>query len=188
MKYFIATCLLSISILSCKETQEPLPEYGEVFIPYSYIDQNGNTIDASTVENTNYVVDFFFTHCPTICPVMSNNLAKVQEAYSGNENLKLISFSIDPERDTIGRLKWYAEKMGADDNMWHLVRAEKQKIDSTSSIMKVYQEQDASAPGGFNHQGRFLLIDATGMIRGSYDGTLDEDTEELIQDIQQLLD
>jgi len=188
MKQLLATLTFAFFIFSCTTKKaEPLPNYGPVYIPHTFTDQNGQPLDSTLVQGKVYVADFFFTSCNTICPKMSAQLLRVQEKYEGNEDFEIVSFSIDPKRDTVGRLNWYAEKLGVDDDIWHLVTAPKEMIDETSAIMKVFQEEDASLDDGFNHQGHFLLIDQTGTLRGSYNGTIAEEVDELMEGIDQLL-
>lgn len=164
-----------------------MPEFGQATIPGAYVDQNGNTITQEDLEGKIVVTDFVFTHCPSICPKMAQQLKRVQSEFEGNDDLKIISFSIDPVRDTIERLKWYTEKIGTNDEMWHFLRAEQNIIDQTADSLKVFQEADESAPGGINHQSRFILIDEKKEVRGYYNGVDAEDVDQLIKDLHLLL-
>lgn len=184
MKHFICI-ILFFSIYSC-QTNQSLPDYGKAIIPGTYTSQNGQQIDSTSLQGSILVVDFVFTHCPSICPKMAQQMMRVQEAYQDNENVRIVSFSIDPKNDTVDRLKWYTQKIGVNDDMWSFVRAEKDVIDATSESLKVFQEADESAPGGYNHQSRFILMDQTMTIRGYYDGVNPDDVSKLIADIKQL--
>lgn len=187
MKFILPVIACLFILLSCSETKKvDLPNYGKAILPGEYIDQNGNAISQKNLDNTIFVTDFVFTHCPSICPKMSNQYKRIQDEFSDLKELKLLSFSIDPERDTIGRLKWYANKVGAKDGVWHFLRAEMPVIKKTSESLKVFQEEDENAPGGFNHQARFILVDQNGDIRGYYNGVDEEDVNKLIENIHQL--
>ncbi len=177
---------IALSVVSCKKKSK-LPAYGTVNIPYEFIDQEGRNVNAKTWENKVYVADFFFTHCPSICVKMSEQMLRVQEAYKNEDDLKLVSFSIDVERDSIPRLKWYADKVGVDPNRWIMLRGNQADVDSTSARMKVFQQADKSAPGGFNHAGYFILVDKTGTFRGFYNGTDSVEVDKLIKDLKPLL-
>lgn len=184
MKYY-AILFFSFALLSCKN--EPLPDYGEVKLPGEYVNQLGETISQSDVEGEVVVADFIFTHCPSICIPMAGQMKRVHDTYEGKDDVRIMSFSIDPERDTIERLKWYGDKIGAKEENWWFLRADMSLITETSKEFRVFQSQDADAPGGFNHQSWFVLIDKEGHWRGSYDGTNTEDVDQLIKDMKQLL-
>ena len=186
MNYLAFFFIAALAFVSCQK-QADLPKYSETAIPGTYTNQNGNEFTAADIEGKVVVTDFIFTHCPSICPKMAQQMKRVQTAYEGNDNLRLVSFSIDPERDTVGRLNWYANKIGADPEMWQFVTAPMDVIKETSDSLMVFQEEDADAPGGFNHQSRFILIDRQGFARGFYDGVNPEDVDRLINDIETLL-
>jgi protein SCO1/2 len=136
---------------------------------FSFVDQNGDTISEKTVENKIYVTDFFFTTCPTICPVMKRQMIKVYNAYKGNPDLMILSHSIDPEHDTPQVLNKYAKDLGVEGNQWLFLTGQKEKI---------YE---------IGHSGAFILVDKEKHVRGMYDGTTEEGTQKLIADIETLL-
>ena len=185
MKQLAVVFILFLGFYSCQQ-KEQLPEYSKAVIPGSYTNQNGETVTAKDLEGNIVVTNFVFTHCPSICPKMAEQMLRVQEEFSTKDDLRLISFSIDPVRDTVERLKWYTEKIGADDDVWSFVRADKDVIQATSDSLLVFQEKDENVPGGFNHASQFILIDKTGTVRGYYDGIKQEDVTELIEDIHTL--
>lgn len=185
MKYLSLTFFLTVLFFSCSQKEE-LPKYSKATIPGTYVNQNGETITGKDLEGNIVVADFVFTHCPSICPRMAEQMLRVQEEFSDKDDLRLISFSIDPARDTVGRLKWYTQKIGTNDDVWSFVRAEKEVVRETSDSLMVFQEKDENAPGGFNHASQFILMDKDGIVRGYYDGVKPEDVSELIEDIHTL--
>jgi len=186
MKYFSVLALTCFTLFACKSTPD-LPDYGEVNIPGAYTNQLGNEVSGSDLEGKVIVADFIFTHCPSICIPMAGQMKRIQNEYSKNDNLHLVSFSIDPENDTVERLRWYADKIGANNDQWWFLRADMTQIRAASDEFKVFQEADADAPGGFNHQSWFVLIDENGHMRGSFDGTNADEVGELMEAIDQLL-
>lgn len=156
--------------------------------PFSFIDQDGKTFTEQDVKGKIYVADFIFTSCPSICPVMTGNMLKVQEAFENDERVMIISHSIDPEYDTPSVLKKYAEKKGADTRIWKFLTGDREIIYSLcENEYMAFAKKDNSAPGGYVHSGFFILIDKNRHIRGAYDGTEEGKTETLIKDIQILL-
>ncbi|WP_374757499.1 SCO family protein [Dyadobacter arcticus] len=155
---------------------------------FSFVDQNGDTISEAFVKDKIYVTDFFFTTCPTICPVMKRQMIKVYHAYEGNPELKILSHSIDPEHDTPKVLKQYATDLGIQGNQWLFLTGQKEKIyEIGQKSYMVTAKKEQSAEGGYIHSGAFILVDKERHVRGMYDGTTEEGTQKLIADIQTLL-
>lgn len=154
---------------------------------FSFVDQDGNTVDHSTIEGKVYVTDFFFTSCPTICPKMKQQLLRVYEQYKDEDQLVLLSHSIDPKRDSVERLNKYASKLGIESSKWHLVTGERDSIYAMAKHYMIAAQEDKLAPGGYAHSGAFLLIDKNKQVRGIYDGTLPEEVDVMIEDIKLLL-
>ena len=142
---------------------------------------------AHTFENKIYVTDFFFTTCPTICPQMKAQMLRVYEAYEENNDIILLSHTIDPQHDTVGVLKDYSERLGISSDHWLMVTGEKNEIFDVAKKYMVSAMEDENQPGGFVHSGAFVLIDKKKQIRGYYDGTKELETSELIDDIEVLL-
>ena len=150
------------------------------------MDQDSALITANHFKNKIYVVDFFFTHCPTICPIMTKNMAKVYDAFKEDENILFLSHTIDVKNDSVPQLKKYANTIGISSSKWHMVTAEKNVIYNLAKQYMVSAEEDPNSPGGYMHSGAFILMDGQHRIRGYYDGTLLEDTEQIIADINLL--
>jgi len=156
---------------------------------FSFLNQEGNTITQKDIEGKIYVVDFFFTHCPTICIKVKKNMKAVYEAYKDNPDFLMLSHSIDPKHDTVARLAFYADKLNISTKTWHLLTGEKEKIYEMARYQYLITAlEDENAPGGFDHSGAVALIDKNRKIRGFYDGLDAEKMEDLKRDIQLLMD
>ncbi|WP_067145048.1 SCO family protein [Pseudotamlana agarivorans] len=137
---------------------------------FSFIDQNGNTITNKDYDGKVYVVEFFFTTCPTICPRMNANLVQIQNTFEGFEDFGVASFTINPDYDTQEVLKAYAENYGITNSNWHLMTGDKDAIYKLSNEgFNLYSAQDDEAAGGFEHSGNFALVDKNGFIRSRKD-------------------
>jgi len=133
---------------------------------FSFTNQNGETISNKDYEGKVYVVEFFFTSCPTICPRMSENLVQIQNSLKDLENFGVASFTINPEHDTPEVLKQYAENYGMTNPNWHLLTGDKDVIFELANIgFNLYTSQNEEVEGGFEHSGNFALIDKNGFIR-----------------------
>jgi protein SCO1/2 len=156
---------------------------------FAFVNQVGDTISNEDVAGKIYVADFFFTTCPTICPIMKKEMLRVFEKYQDQPNFRILSHSIDPTHDTQIVLKDYAEKLGVQDaSTWNFLTGDQEKIfeiAQTSYITSAMADQ--AQPGGFVHTGAFLLVDGNGRIRGAYDGTKSDQVDRLISDIPKLL-
>lgn len=137
---------------------------------FEFVDQHGDTISNQDYLGKVYVVEFFFSTCPTICPVMKENLVAVQEAFSENEDFGIASFSIDPTHDTPEVLKTYAEKNSITHPNWHLLTGNGKEIyELANEGFSIYAGRDEQAEGGFAHSGYFALVDREGYIRSRKD-------------------
>lgn len=154
---------------------------------FSFIDQYQDTVTQQTVEGKIYIADFFFTSCPTICPVMKKQMLKVYKEIKDDPEIMILSHSIDPRHDTPAVLKKYAEELGVQGKQWLFLTGEKEKIyEVGQGGYLVSAKEDENEPGGFIHNGAFILIDKNRNIRGMYDGTTEEGTKKLINDIKKL--
>ncbi len=155
---------------------------------FSFIDQDSTVVTNNTFENKIYVTDFFFTSCPTICPVMKKEMLRVYEAFKDNNQVLFLSHTIDPQYDTVALLHDYANRLGVSSDKWHFVTGDKEAIyDMGLKSYMVTAMEDESSPGGFIHSGAFILVDKERRIRGMYDGTVKEQVDVLINDIHRLL-
>ena len=129
---------------------------------------------------------FFFSHCPTICPAMTMNMVKLQQQTT-DLNIKFLSFTVDPKKDSSERLLWYQNAFGINAANWNLLTGKQSAIYELGvNGFLVPNQEDALAPGGFLHSEKIILIDPMGRIRGYYDGTDEDQIPILIKDIKRL--
>jgi protein SCO1/2 len=165
---------------------------------FQFTNQHGKTISEKEYAGSVYVVEFFFTTCPSICPIMNRNLVQLQYEFRNNPYFGIASFTINPEHDTRKVLKEYAEAYHITHTRWHLLTGDREKIYQLANTgFNLYAGENNKAAGGFEHSGLFALIDKKGNIRcrkdnnGNpiiyYDGTEAEGIRMLKADIAKLL-
>lgn len=174
----------------------------EMVPPFEFTSQDSVLVDQKTFEGKVYVVEFFFTSCPTICPKMHESMLKLQKAFYGNPSFGIASITIDPKRDNPATLKEYAEKKGVTLKNWYFLTGDKESIyDFSNNGFKLYAGENKDVEGGFEHSGLFALIDKQGYIRSRtvvngdienpikfYNGLDPKEVEWLKEDISVLLD
>jgi len=137
---------------------------------FELINQNGDTITDNFYKNKVYVVEFFFATCPTICPIMNDNLVEVQNQFYGNMNFGIASFTINPEHDTPEVLKSYMKEKGAKHANWNMLTGNRNQIYTIAREgFNAYAAENSDAPGGFEHAGYFALVDKDGYLRSRKD-------------------
>ncbi len=154
---------------------------------FKLVNQNGDTITQDNYKNKIYVANFFFTTCQSICPIMTDNMVKIQEKLKNDDKVKLLSHTVIPETDTVAQLKRYAIEKGVDDSKWNLVTGPKKEIYDLAR--KSYMAVKTTGDGGkydMIHTENFMLIDSKKRIRGFYDGTDLDDIDKLLDDIATL--
>ena len=137
---------------------------------FRFINQHRDTITEKDYLGKVYVVEFFFTTCPTICPRMNRNLVQIQNEFEGFDNFGVASFTITPEIDTPEVLKTYADNYGITNPNWHLMTGDEDKIYELANVgFNIYVGKDETVEAGFEHSGNFALIDKNGYIRSRKD-------------------
>ena len=192
---FFLGCVLS----SCgNNAEKSLPIFGERDIQngdtiyhtignFKFVDQDSSEVTNETFKDKIYVADFFFTSCRTICPKMKTQMLRVYESVQNDPEVLLLSHTIDPEYDTVGLLKDFADRLGVESRKWHFVTGEKEQIYNIAQTSYFATAlEDKSEPDGFIHSGAFLLVDKHQRIRGKYDGTVEADVNRLLKDIEKL--
>ncbi len=165
---------------------------------FELTDQNKKKISNADYSGKVYVLEFFFSTCPSICPKMNKNMVAIQNDFFGNPNFGIASISIDPEHDTSEVLKAHAELLGAKSTNWHFLTGDKKYIyDLANKGFNLYAGENSKVNGNFEHSGLFALIDKKGNIRcrkddyGNpilyYDGIEKEGVKAIKQDIAILL-
>ncbi|EOZ93249.1 Cytochrome oxidase biogenesis protein Sco1/SenC/PrrC, putative copper metallochaperone [Indibacter alkaliphilus LW1] len=156
---------------------------------FSFTNQEGKEISNNTTDGKVYVADFFFTTCPTICPIMKTQMLRIYEKFQDESDFMILSHTLDPEHDTQELLKDYAAKIGVeDDATWQFLTGDQERIfeiGQTSYLTTAMSDKDE--PGGILHSGAFVLVDQKGRIRGVYDGTKEDQVNRLMRDIPKLL-
>lgn len=156
--------------------------------PFEFMGHTGKKITDELYKGKIYVTDFFFTHCPGICPMMSKQMARVQKEFRNDENLLFLSHTVDPERDDVATLAKYAEVYEVDSSRWSLVTGDKK--DLYHQARKGYFVTAKEGDGGeedFVHTEKFVLVDKQGVIRGYYDGTDSVAVNKLMSDVLVLM-
>lgn len=170
---------------------------------FEFINQKGETITNNNYKGKVYVVEFFFTTCPTICPIMNKKMVEVQNEFFGNPNFGIASISINPDYDTPEILQEYANEYGVNSPNWHMLTGKTKEVVYALSNQgfKLYAGEASAEVGGFEHSGLFALIDKNGNIRSRYDefgnpimyyralkeGEFNDQIKELKEDIKLLL-
>ncbi len=175
-----------LPILSKEKTVDGAQVY-ETIPDFRFINQDSQWVTPETFAGKAYVADFFFTSCPTICPIMKQHMLELYQAFEGEERLRFLSHTIDPNRDSVARLKTYADNIGVNDQRWHFVTGEKDSLYAIADDYFNVVIEDPKLPDGFDHSGRFVLIDPDGHIRAYCNGTKADEVQAFQQDIKILL-
>ena len=154
--------------------------------PFEFTNQNGNQITNKDFEGKIYVTDFFFTTCPSICPILAKNMSTIQDIYKNDDDIMLLSHSVMPWVDSVKKIKEYALEKEAIDNKWHLVTGDREKIYdlARSSYFADEDFKKTKDESEFIHTENFILVDKKGRIRGVYNGTLALDIRRLKRHIE----
>ena len=204
MKYarlFAIATATAVVMASCQNEQSdrPLPILGErdvaangdtiypVIPDFSFVNQDSQIVNNATFAGKAYVVDFFFIHCPTICPKVKANGLRIYEKFKNEDGLLMLSHSIDVKNDTVAALRHHAEKLGIDSRKWHLVTGDHDAIYAIADDYFSVAKEDPSSPGGFDHSGRIILVDKNRHVRSFCDGTNAESVDKFMKDIEKLL-
>lgn len=152
---------------------------------FSLTNQNGKTITQKDYRDKIAVVDFFFTTCPSICPIMTDNMVRIQTKIKEQAQIKLLSFSVTPQIDSVAQLKKYALEKGVLDEHWNLLTGDKKEI-YTLARKSYFVVKDDGDGGPFDmiHTENFVLIDKENRIRGFYDGTNEVEMNKLLKDVK----
>lgn len=153
---------------------------------FKLVNQNGDTITQEDYKNKIYVADFFFTTCQSICPIMTDEMYRIQEEIINDEDVMLLSHSVTPEIDSVEQLNKYAQQKGVNDDKWNLVTGDRKQIYDLARKSYLVVKDDGSEQYGMIHTENFALIDKDRQIRGLYDGTSRTSVDSLLNDIERL--
>lgn len=159
---------------------------------FSLLNQKGETITLDDVKGKVFVAEYFFTTCQSICPKMTAQMTRVQKKFKGNNDFKMLSFTVYPEHDTVEVMKEYAEKHKAIEGQWHFLTGNKEELyhlaRNSFFVLKPAEAANLGDAGSdFIHTNNFVLVDQELRIRGYYDGTNISEVNVLMEDIQILL-
>ncbi len=155
---------------------------------FQLYNQDGKLVSQEDLKNSIYIANFFFATCPTICPKMSTQMGRLNERFKKNEDIKLVSFTVNPDADSIPVLKLYAKKYNAETPKWNFLTGDKQQIYALArNSYLVNALKGDGGPNDFIHSEMLILIDKDKRIRGFYDGTSKEETDKLINEIKVLI-
>jgi protein SCO1/2 len=155
-----------------------------VISDFSLTNQNGKKITQEDYNDKIYVADFFFTTCQTICPIMTDNMVKIQEKLKNDNEILLLSHTVTPEIDSVAQLKKYALEKGVNDSKWNLVTGDKKVIYNLARKSYLVAKDVPYSDNDLVHTENFVLVDKKKRIRGFYDGTDSESIEKLLEDIK----
>ena len=210
-KNLFISAMLILLMLACDEVteQQKLPVWGNPQVKervvngetvydtvphtigyFRLLNQDSAIVTPETLDGKVYVADFFFTSCISICPTMSKQMKRVYDRYQPNDSVAIVSFSIDPEYDNVEVLSDYAGRLDVTSDTWHFLTGEKDEIYDLAfdSYMTQRPADDPEDANNILHSGAFILVDTQKRIRGVYDGTITEQVDLLMSDIEKLLD
>jgi len=217
MKRIIAFSLITLSAIlityfTTKDKKKPLPiinpidvnqemvdpellrqGYGHTIGAFEFNNQIGKTITLNEIRGKVTVVEYFFTTCMTICPKMNVQMQGVSKHFKDNKDVKILSFTVNPEVDTEEKMKEYADAHKANPDQWHFLTGKKEDLYNLARrsffVLKPAESQNLGDAGNdFIHTNNFVLIDKQLRIRGYYDGTSLKETQQLIKDMAILLE
>ncbi len=153
--------------------------------PFKLQNQFGREVGLQDLEGRIVIADFFFTSCPSICPTLTRNMKKLQTAFKKTDSLvRFVSFTIDPERDSVARIKAYGDKFGIDHDTWWMLTGDRKEIyDIALSEFKASIAANGNIDTGFIHTENFFLLDKDKVVRGWYNGLDSSNLDKLIKDV-----
>lgn len=151
--------------------------------------QSGDSLELDSLYGNIYVAEFFFATCPGICPKMNSSLERVQQAFVKDRNFRIVSFSVDPAKDTLEALRRYADRYNAIPGKWYFLRSSKEDIFKLArdGFFITAKDDEDGGPEAFIHSEKLVLVDQTGNIRGYYSGVDSNRVSQLMGDIVLLL-
>lgn len=158
--------------------------------PFSFVNQQGDSVTEETVGKKVYAVEYFFTTCKGICPRMNKNMKRIYDEFKKEDNFMILSHTVDPERDSVSRLRRYADSMGVDSKKWWFLTGTKNDLYTAARQSYLLDDENtnkAKIEEQFIHTQLFALVDKEKKVRGIYDGLKEEELQQLMKDIRKLL-
>lgn len=185
--FTILLLVLIIFFFGCEKDKPELPVLGTMTEDFSLYNQDNEKVTADIFKDKVYVTDFFFTTCPSICPIMKRQMMRVYKAFKDHPRVLLFSHTIDPEHDTVEVLRNFADGLGIETSKWQMVTGPQDDIFAMAKHYMLGALKNDDVPGGYIHSGSFVLVDEKKRIRGYYTGTDSEDVDTLIADLKEYL-
>jgi protein SCO1/2 len=195
----LACALALVPALWACQPSDTLPIYGERYLnaqgdtvyhrigAFSLTNQLGQAVTEADMAGKVYVADFFFTNCPSICPATTGQKLRIYERFGQNPHVRLLSHTVDPQRDSVGALRDFAANIGAEAPAWLFLTGAQDSLYALARRYFVAVGADTTAPGGYDHSDKLMLIDTQGRVRGGYSGTDKARVDRLMDDLQRLL-
>ena len=190
--FFVALALIFYVVLT-----QVIPGFGKVKAnpvstvqPFSFTNQDGQTITKKNVEGKVYVAEYFFTHCEGICPIMNNNMRLVYVEFRGDSNFLILSHTCDPERDSVAQMKYYADSMKVDTKKWIFLTGRKDSLYKAARVSYTIDDPAnnlKSIDDQFIHSQFWALVDRNGDVRKIYDGLKESEVNKMIRLAKRLL-
>lgn len=190
--FFIILIILFYATIS-----KIIPGYSEVKLPilnavqpFFFTDQDGVVISQKDLEQKVYVAEYFFTTCKGICPEMNNNMKEIYGAFRNEPDFRILSHTVDPETDSVARMKYYADSLKVDSKTWFFLTGRKDSLYRAARVSYLLDDpknNDEDIGKQFIHTQFFALVDKNGNVRKIADGLKKDEVAELKTDIEQLL-
>ncbi|MEM1220923.1 MAG: SCO family protein [Bacteroidota bacterium] len=155
--------------------------------PFQFLDQDSTLINNEVLGESIYIADFFYTYCPSVCPKVKQQMLRVYEHFPEETPLKLVSFALDPSRDSVLYLRGYANNLGVESERWHFLSGDVEETWSLARDFLISVQRDSDEPGGITHSGKLILVDRQGHIRGFADGTDPGSVDRFLEEVEFLL-
>lgn len=158
--------------------------------PFSFSNQDGKTVTEKNVAGKVYVAEYFFTHCEGICPTMNNNMRLVYDEFKSDSNFLILSHTSDPDRDSVGQMKYYADSMKVDTKRWIFLTGRKDSLYNAARISYTIDDPKnnlVSIDDQFIHSQFWALVDKHGDVRKVYDGLKESEVKKMIRLAKKLL-
>jgi protein SCO1/2 len=165
--------------------------YGHKIGDFAFWNQDSVMVTNKDFKGKIWVAEYFFTTCGSICPIMNQQMQRVQKAFSGDKSVVFLSFTVDPKTDTVAQMKRHADYLGAELPQWQLLTGKKEDLYQLARrsffLLKPAEAQNLGDAGNdFIHTNNFVLIDKERRIRGYYDGTRAKEVNQMMNDIERL--
>jgi protein SCO1/2 len=195
---FLLMPIAGLLFFSCQEAPVSLPILGEREVvngdtvyhkirDFAFLNQDSQVITNATFGGKIYVADFFFISCPTICPKTTRQMLRLYERFKEEDKVILLAHTVDPKRDGVAALSKYAGNLGVSSSKWHFATGDQDALYEIADDYFSVALEDPDVPGGFDHSGRFILVDPNRHIRSFCDGTDPADVDRFMADIENLL-